>query len=1354
MNKNMQKEFRLKPYRQKLLATSITALCTGLVSTSVTQASDIDIYQEAQSGSITLMFMLDTSSSMNSLNSNGAVNACDIPNGVTGTRVTTQEDINTQPGLRPYKRSYCTVPGNTATNNAAMPALRDRCVLVTTSTGVPTTTMSTATTYRCYDRLTRLRDGMYDLLNGSARITRLADNLVIGLSDYSGTRSSTSEKGRVIIPARPLNERVQLQKQYRRVGNPTGSTFMYYQCHNPVMTANANATPTTSTTDKNDNTNAVVVGWSCPEWTQFRPGNSTNTSTQNTTFNSLVSGWTSTNSGSGTSTEMIYSAPASTYTTIEHRQLLINAIINDYDKGGIGVASSTTNYTPTATTYADTAAYLMGTTTGAGTYSGFTASSIDTKKPNDNNKFLAPKSVRDEMAQPATSKSCSGQGIYVLTDGEPRTNSSANEANAQASMRLALGNNTYACATNTQYLTGGQYTGGWNCISNFAVSLLDTAQNPTKLKMKTAVVGFGSLFDGLPRYNKALTQAQSLQVITDVSGLTVDIANTAKWGIYGQGGYYKGSSSQDIVDSVNAFLGDLTTEIPAVTTGSPTVPRDSLNPAVLQKQAYYPQFQPTPDKTYQLWAGNLKKYNVVSGILKDKNSNNIVDAKGRIVDNYDLWSTAISTIQATKDADENTYGSTKFALRGGAWSQLKLKMDANATVENRKLLTNRIASGTGTAATFGTNFNLRPVTSADLTDATYQNDENRGYLMQLLGYNVNAAAPSTITAATLTAAPELRQIGAVMHSSPLLLTNKGKLTYSNGVLGSDPDTREDYILFGTTQGLLHVVNAKDGQEKFAFVPNEMVERQKQAFQKYDSTSGGISSLYYGVDGPWTAYTEYVIDSSGNLTVGTGKGTNQKGKQIVYGGLRMGGRSYYALDLQSVTDPKLLFQISPDDGKVYNSENPTGKAYSELAKMGESWSKPTIAWVNWGGVRKRVMFVGGGYDAGGANGTANNGGYESDTYNQTNKIGGGVYMFDADDGTPLWWASANATNTTTGVIGLQADNLQYSVVSEIRAEDRDGDGLVDHLYFGDLGGQLFRIDLDNNATSKSKFAKTPQRLLNLHQTVTASGTTIGTSPRFYEMPAFSIYDYAGNTFAVISIGSGNRSRPLQEYATGASGRDYDAVYNIYDKDVAARDLYKSGYSYVTTTVTTADLGNGNLGAVTSDNRNDNTTLVAPYSKKGWFYQFKSHLLQSAKVFATPIALNNRLFVSTFDGSKDGLSGDCGAGVKGESFLNQFCMPYGQCAKNSGSGGTGNPDCTSGDGCSLGAGIQYTAIVDDKHDCDPATETCDDKTKPKPEDGTNNKNYCVSTGNRGATIMGGVISAGSSKVCLIPQRWYVR
>ena len=137
---------------------------------------------------------------------------------------------------------------------------------------------------------------------------------------------------------------------------------------------------------------------------------------------------------------------------------------------------------------------------------------------------------------------------------------------------------------------------------------------------------------------------------------------------------------------------------------------------------------------------------------------------------------------------------------------------------------------------------------------------------------------------------------------------------------------------------------------------------------------------------------------------------------------------------------------------------------------------------------------------GATGKANTGGYESDTYDQTNGIGAGVYMFSADGadaGSLLWWVSKNAviTDVTTNpdIAALHSPNMAYSVVSEIKTTDRDNDGLVDHLYFGDLGGQVFRIDLNNKASITGAFATRSTRILNMH----ALG---GKSPRFYAAPS--------------------------------------------------------------------------------------------------------------------------------------------------------------------------------------------------------------------------------------------------------------
>ena len=1219
--KTKMKKDMIKTYRQKLLTTSITALCTGLVSTSVTQASDVDIYQEAKSGEITLMFMLDISGSMS--NKDG---------------------------------------GSTS-------------------------------------RIDRLKTAMKDLLNGNTtkNIQKISDDKVIGLSTLGVYQNyNYYNTGAVLVPARRLDCKYGIAgcsnmpnngKTQRQILLDTISGF--------------SASTNTPTARSYAETVAYLMG----RTTESRLQSVTDMPYYQSmdyranTYNS----WTR-NVRKCTAWNTSYSS-CSTWSSWSTTESL--PTLDDSVKSYSCTINTSGNYYQNKTCY-DYTGWLNITTNNA---SGFSYSSYETKNATKT-LYIPPASLtqNDEI------KKCSGQGIYVLTDGEP-----TEDGSSLPLMQGALGVNgqTFTC-NNSSY----------DCLNNLALTLLDPTKNPASLKFKTAVVGFGSSFNNVKSYDKSKTQQQNIDALGTID---TNAKRAAYWGIIGEGGWYSGNSSQDVVDSVNAFLGELGTDIPAVTTGSPTVPRDSLNPSVLQKEAYFPQFQPTPDKAYQLWVGNLKKYNVVSGILKDKAGNKIADNKGRLIDNYDLWSTAVDSNPAIRDADENTYGSKKFALKGGAWSQLKLKMNTAVTPnqENRKLFTNRIANGTGPSATFVNSTTLRQVKVADLTDVTYKNDPDRGYLTALLGYAVDAANPASITTTALTAAPELRQIGAVMHSSPVLVTNKGKLTYKDGVVGSE--NRNDYVLFGTTQGLLHVVDAQTGVEKFAFVPNEMVKNQKEAFLKYDTTSDGMSKLYYGIDAPWVTYTEYVIDSSKNLTVNNGV-RSQKGKQIAYGGLRMGGRSYYALNLQDIDNPELLFQISPDDQKVYS--NNSSKSFSQLQYMGQSWSKPTIAWVKWGKARKRVMFVGGGYDAG----------YESSDYNQTNKKGGGVYMFDADNGNLLWWASANATTgVSNSVVGLNDNNLQYSVVSEIRTEDRNDDGLADHLYFGDLGGQLFRIDIDNAAETTANFAKTPRLLLDLN-----AGAK---SPRFYEMPAFSIYDYAGNTFAVISIGSGNRSVPLQEYTFGTAGYNYDAIYNIYDRDVTDRKLYQAGYTFSTPTLTRS-----NLGEITQANRNDNTTPVAPYpqsstAKQGWFYDFKSYKVQSAKVLATPIVLGRRLFVTTFDASKPGIAGDCGAGVKGESFVSQFCLPFGQCTKED---IATKLECTEEGGCSIGSGIQDIIIVDPP--CDPTKQNCDkiedEKKDPKPDDKKNNKNYCVSTGNRAVATPFGPIGNTSTRRCLEPTRWYER
>ncbi len=874
-----------------------------------------------------------------------------------------------------------------------------------------------------------------------------------------------------------------------------------------------------------------------------------------------------------------------------------------------------------------------------------------------------------DFAEDNAAATCAGFGLYFLTDGEPlddnrgtarTTVNSYLKANHQISKAQCDGTLSLNSTNNNDKAKS------WSCVEPIAKKLQEQ-HNIRNIEVKTAVVGFGGDFSfknasGVPivfSANYTESQAEGL-----FSGAIQKAA--ARAAAAGKGGWFSADNSAEVVASVQNFVESIKIPIPAITTGTAAIPQDYLNPIELQSYAYFPQFQPKPSEDFEAWFGNLKKFSVKDGVLVGQDNDKVFGADGALK-------------SSTKDFWVNG-ASADWAAYGGLLSKLNLQTFTNGTDFARKVFTN-------------TGGSIKKV------DLKYMQENialgNNKYLLGALGYDLTEAeltqlaALSKIELSHLANKNQNRSIGAVMHSTPVLLTQSGKITYNDTSKSNVTVDRDDYILFGTTQGALHVVKTgreadtyesgetpadyDGGKEIFTFIPEEMLSAQPKALLSEPNTTGnGMDHLYYGIDGAWTAHTEYVYNSSADkFEVNPSSG--KKGKQWVYGGMRMGGSSYYALDLTDIDSPAVKFRIDPaaktisdidEDGNaiqktvgyVYKNGSTTGTPYTELAKMGQSWSKPTIAYVQWKGQRKLVMIVGGGYDPQ----------YE-DFKADTSAKGAGVYMFAADTGDLLW--------TTFDASGGDEGALDYSVVSQIKAVDREGDGDVDHLYFGDLGGQVFRIDLKSNHTSsdaKADFGKV---------THLASFKETGKyAPRFYEMPAFSIYRNATGMFAVLSIGSGNRSTPLlgkvidsqyvtsEESATENQKLLNDAIYNIYDLAVTDTNPANS-------TKGPLSISRSNLQQITDEDRelaSDEDQAGEDYNEKssykGWYYEFPSsasigNRKAVEKVQSDLVLLDSDLYVSTFDAEGVGSEEACGAGIYGSSRAHRFCMPYGQC-------GTGN------------------------------------------------------------------------------------
>ena len=237
-------------------------------------------------------------------------------------------------------------------------------------------------------------------------------------------------------------------------------------------------------------------------------------------------------------------------------------------------------------------------------------------------------------------------------------------------------------------------------------------------------------------------------------------------------------------------------------------------------------------------------------------------------------------------------------------------------------------------------------------------------------------------------------------------------------------------------------------------------------------------------------------------------------------------------------------------------------------MGQSWSKPILGNIRVNGVIKKAMFVGGGYDmcyedprfklnTDYAGDISKSNDFKTNCSNKSTTKGNAVYIVDAETGERLFWVS----NT-----GADKNNLdmKHSVVSNISTLDTDADGLIDHLYFGDLGGQIFRIDLNNkNKTLNGQgFGVRVVKIADLATNENGIKITNGNTPRFYEAPTLTMHREYGKRFILMGFVSGDRSSPLDVAPLGnkrpysvpiaVGGSAVNHVFGIMDTDVLKKD----------------------------------------------------------------------------------------------------------------------------------------------------------------------------------------------------------
>jgi len=259
------------------------------------------------------------------------------------------------------------------------------------------------------------------------------------------------------------------------------------------------------------------------------------------------------------------------------------------------------------------------------------------------------------------------------------------------------------------------------------------------------------------------------------------------------------------------------------------------------------------------------------------------------------------------------------------------------------------------------------------------------------------------------------------------------------------------IYAGANDGMLHAFDDDTGEELWAFISPNLLPYLKKFNEEL--------TLQIFLDGSPKAY------------VGTDR-------TIIIFGDRRGGNRYIALDVTSPLSPTFLWEISPSR---------TG--YEEL---GQTWGTPRIGMIKNGSGGMWVAFISGGYD---------------DTHQDPqpplappDAKGTAIYVVDILTGDPVWVYSKNTKNS----------EMRYSIPSEIAQVDVNGDGKIERLYVGDMGGRIWRFDIGD-----------------VSQTASWTGKIIFSAPSgskiFYPPDVTLEKDSSGN-FEMLFFGTGDRENP--------------------------------------------------------------------------------------------------------------------------------------------------------------------------------------------------------------------------------------
>lgn len=211
------------------------------------------------------------------------------------------------------------------------------------------------------------------------------------------------------------------------------------------------------------------------------------------------------------------------------------------------------------------------------------------------------------------------------------------------------------------------------------------------------------------------------------------------------------------------------------------------------------------------------------------------------------------------------------------------------------------------------------------------------------------------------------------------------------------------------------------------------------------------------------------------------------------------------------------------------------------------------------------------------------------------VGRAIFIADAATGELIW---------KTSLADPDFSQMQYSIPSDLRVIDINSDGLADQIYFGDMGGQVWRMDIDNRQDTSDSLSTR----LSAGVIAELGDDSPQNSIRFYYPPDVALINFEGSQQLAVSIGSGWRAHPLQT-------RVEDRFYSFRLKDVFTAPVDSFGQIvYPKITETSNDLLD-----VTDTLNSD----MAGY--KGWYINLEGN---GEKSLSSSTTLDNRVIFTSY------------------------------------------------------------------------------------------------------------------------------